>query len=149
MSSSRRSSVRVGTASSVPIASAVARRPRAAATARVRPPRNSSRLGFTSANGNNKPSPPAEPRTKRAAIPNNPCSVPGFATGTTIRSGRCTTSLTPSRTAASSPKLVGTMPSGASINRFTERSVRIGPKVAVTTMTANTLLSTVWFSRPA
>ena len=131
------------------MASAVASRPRAAATARVRPPRNSSRLGLTSAKGSNKPSPPEEPRTKRAAIAKRPFSVSGFATGTTILSGRCTTSLTPSKTAASSPKLVGTMPSGASINRFTERSVRIGPKVAVTTITANTLLSTVWFSKPA
>ena len=29
------------------------------------------------------------------------------------------------------------------MSRFTERSVRIGPKVAVTTMTAKTLFSTV------
>ena len=68
--------------------SAVLRRPRAAATALFKPPRISSRLGFTIARGSNTPSAPDEPCTKRAAMPNKPCSVLGLATGTMMRRGR-------------------------------------------------------------
>ena len=80
---------------------------------------------------------------------NNPCSLPGLATGTTMRSGRCTTSLMPSICSCSSPKLTGTIPCCDSVSRVTERSVRIGPSVAVTTITARTAFSTIWLSRPA
>ena len=143
MSSSSRSRLRVGTANWAPMLSAVLRRPRAAATARFKPPRISSRLGFTIARGNSTPSAPDEPCTSRAAMLSNPFSVLGLATGTTMRRGRCTTSLTPSSTAASSPKLTGTASGLGSLSRVTDCSVRIGPRVAVTTITASTLLSTV------